>query len=244
MGHRWQRHRWSAPLMVEAGLLSTDEWSARFITPDWEEDTLIPNPAPYFRHNFDLGSGIRSARLYISALGVYEAQLNGQTVGDHVLAPGWTVYNKRLRYQTFDVTDLLEEGPNALGAIVGEGWYRGRLSFGGGRRNIYGEQAALIAQLEVEYEDGRVERIVTDERWRATTGPILASSIYDGETYDARLDLGNWCHADYDDAAWSGVRVHDQTLTVLEAPLWPAGAPHRDHRAGGDYPIAVGQDTG
>lgn len=212
---------WSAPLTIEAGLLSPDDWSAQFITPNLAEDKTIPNPAPYLRRSFDLGTGIRAARLYISALGVYEAQLNGQTAGDHVLAPGWTVYNERLRYQTFDVTDLVEEGPNALGAIVGEGWYRGRLGFGGGKRNIYGEKAALVAQLEVEYEDGRTERIVTDESWRATTGPILSSSIYDGESYDARLELGDWSEADYDDDAWSGVRVHDQPLTILEAPLGP-----------------------
>ena len=212
---------WSAPLSVAAGLFSTDDWSAQFITPEWAEDASVPNPAPYFRHSFDLGTGIRAARLYISALGVYEAHLNGQRVGDHILAPGWTVYNTRLRYQTFDVTELVQEGPNALGAIVGEGWYRGRLGFGGGRRNIYGENAALIAQLEVKYDDGRSERIVTDESWRATTGPIVASSIYDGESYDARLELGDWSEADYDDDGWSGVRVHDQTLTVLEAPLGP-----------------------
>ncbi|MEZ4707808.1 MAG: family 78 glycoside hydrolase catalytic domain [Caldilineaceae bacterium] len=212
---------WSAPLAIEAGLLTSDDWSAQFITPALTEDKTIANPAPYLRHSFDLGNGIRAARLYISALGVYEAQLNGQTVGDHVLAPGWTVYNSRLRYQTFDVTDLVEEGPNVLGAIVGEGWYRGRLGFGGGRRNIYGEKAALIAQLEVEYEDGFTERIVTDDSWRATTGPIVASSIYDGETYDARLELGDWSEADYDDDNWSSVRIHEQSLTVLEAPLGP-----------------------
>lgn len=212
---------WSAPLAIEAGLLSPDDWSAHFVTPAWAEDTAISNPAPYLRRSFHLDKGIRVARLYISALGVYEAHLNGQTVGDHVLAPGWTVYNARLRYQTFDVTALVQEGANALGAIVGDGWYRGRLGFGGGRRNIYGERLALIAQLEVTYDDGRVERVVTDDRWRATTGPILASSLYDGETYDARLALGDWSTADYDDAAWSGVRIHDQALTVLEAPLGP-----------------------
>ncbi|PJF45361.1 MAG: alpha-L-rhamnosidase, partial [Candidatus Thermofonsia Clade 3 bacterium] len=106
---------------------------------------------------------IHSARLYITALGLYEAEINGQTVGDHVFAPGWTVYDERLRYQTFDVTALLKPGRNALGAVLGDGWFRGRLGFGGGRRNIYGERLALLAQLEVQYADGSVERIVTDE---------------------------------------------------------------------------------
>src|SRR6185295_17607431 len=118
---------------------------------------------------------------------VYEAQLNGTTIGDHVLAPGWTSYSHRLRYQTFDVTEMLREGANTLGAMLGDGWYRGRLSFGGGRRNIYGDRLALLAQLEITYVDGATETIITDETWRAASGPLLASDIYDGEIYDARL---------------------------------------------------------
>ncbi len=131
----------------------------------------------------------------MTSLGVYEAQINGAVVGDHVLAPGWTSYDHRLRYQTFDVSGLLVEGRNAIGAILGDGWYRGRLGFRGGRRNIYGDRLALLAQLEIEYEDGTAERIVTDESWRAATGPILASDIYDGETYDARLARDGWSAA-------------------------------------------------
>jgi alpha-L-rhamnosidase len=106
------------------------------------------------RREFTVRPGVKAARLYITALGLYEAQINGVVVGDHVLAPGWTVYDARLRYQTFDVTALLQEGPNAIGAILGDGWFRGRIGFGGGRRNIYGERLALLAQLEIEYADG------------------------------------------------------------------------------------------
>ena len=111
--------------------------------------------------------GVSAGRLVRHRLGVYEAQINGAVVGDHVLAPGWTSYDHRLRYQTFDVTALLQEGRNAIGAILGDGWYRGRLGFGGGRRNIYGDRLALLAQLEIEYADGTAERVVTDEAWRA-----------------------------------------------------------------------------
>ena len=89
-----------------------------------------------------------------------------------VLAPGWTSYSHRLRYQTFDVTTYLRQGANALGVILGDGWYRGRLGFGGGRRNIYGNRLAVLAQLEMTYSDGRTERFVSDEGWRAATGPI------------------------------------------------------------------------
>lgn len=212
---------WSQPLVVETGLLDPADWSAHFITPDWEEDVTRSNPAPYLRREFTLRGEIQSARLYITALGLYEAEINGQVVGDHVFAPGWTVYNERLRYQTFDVTDLLKPGRNAIGAVLGDGWFRGRLGFGGGRRNIYGERLALLAQLEVRYVDGSSERIVSDESWRAATGPILLNSIYDGETYDARLEKPGWSMPGFDDAGWSGVRLLEWNMKALEAPLGP-----------------------
>src|SRR5437870_9182316 len=171
---------WSTSSPVEVGLLLPSDWNARFVTPDWEEDTSRPQPCPLLRREFDVRAGVTRARLYVTALGVYEVQLNGATVGDHVLAPGWTSYHHRLRYQTFDVTSLLRVGRNAIGAILGDGWYRGRLGFDGGRRNIYGYRLALLAQLEINYADGTTERIFTDETWRAARGPILASDIYDG----------------------------------------------------------------
>jgi len=212
---------WSEPVVVEAGLLYHDDWTAHFVTPDWDEDTSMPQPAPLLRRAFEVRPGLASARLYITALGVYEAQLNGVTVGDHVLDPGWTSYHHRLRYQTFDVTSLLREGRNAIGAILGDGWYRGRLGFGGGRRNIYGERLALLAQLEIRYADGTTERIVTDESWRAATGPILMSDIYDGESYDARLERPGWSAPGYDDSDWAGVRPVERDLGTLVAPSGP-----------------------
>jgi alpha-L-rhamnosidase len=150
---------------------------------------------------FEVRGPVAQARLYITALGVYEPYLNGVVVGDHVLAPGWTSYNNRLRYQTFDVTGALQEGPNVLGAMLGDGWYRGRLSFGGGRRNIYGDRLALLAQLEIRYRDGTTEVIGTDDQWRATEGPIVGSDIYDGETYDARRELTGWAATGFDDSS-------------------------------------------
>ncbi|HEX6288797.1 MAG TPA: glycoside hydrolase family 78 protein [Herpetosiphonaceae bacterium] len=212
---------WSAQFPVEAGLLDPHDWTARFVTPDWDEDTTTPQPAPLLRHEFDIRPGVRHARLYITALGVYEAQLNGVDVGDHVLAPGWTSYDHRLRYQTFDVTTMLREGRNALGALLGDGWLRGRLGFSGGWRNTYGDRLALLAQLEISYADGTSARIVTDERWRAATGPILASELYDGETYDARLERPGWSSAGYDDRDWSAVRPIDRDLATLVAPTGP-----------------------
>ena len=212
---------WSESVPLEVGLLTTSDWSARFISPTWDEDIKKSNPAPYLRREFELRPGIKSTRLYITSLGLYEAELNGQVVGDHVFSPGWTVYDERLRYQTFDVTGMLNEGQNAIGAILGDGWFRGRIGFGGGQRNMYGEHLALLAQLEIQYLDGSSERIVSDENWRAATGPILLSGIYDGETYDARLEHSGWTLPEFDDSDWSGVRIVEWNLNALEAPLGP-----------------------
>jgi alpha-L-rhamnosidase len=212
---------WSDPHHVEAGLLAPGDWTARFVGPDWNEDTSAVQPCPFLRHGFELRASVAQARLYVTALGVYEPWLNGEPVGDHVLAPGWTSYDHRLRYQTFDVTDRLRVGANALGAILGDGWYRGRLGFHGGRRNIWGDRLALLAQLEVTYDDGTTETIRTGESWRAATGPILASDLYDGETYDARLEQEGWADAGFDDTGWAGVRAIDRDLAALVAPSGP-----------------------
>jgi len=214
---------WSDVVSIEVGLLSPSDWSARFVSPAWDENTSLSNPSPYLRREFELRPGIKLARLYITSLGLYEAQLNGQVVGDHVFSPGWTVYDERLRYQTFDVTGMLQEGKNAIGAILGDGWFRGRIGFAGGKRNIYGEKLAVLAQLEVQYADGSSERFVTDDSqaWRAATGPILMNSIYDGETYDARLEHSGWTMPGFDDSEWSEVRIVDWDLNTLEAPLGP-----------------------
>ena len=220
-GKDGQVSAWSQPEVLEAGLLQPADWSAHFISPAWKEDVSHPNPAPYLRREFELPPGVKSARLYITCLGLYEAQINGSIVGDQVLAPGWTVYDRRLRYQTFDVTGMLHKGRNAIGAVLSDGWYRGLIGFGGGRRNIWGEHLALLAQLEIWYEDGSSERIVTDETWRAATGPILLSGIYEGETYDARLEQSGWSSPGFDDAQWKTARRFEWDLNSLFAPVGP-----------------------
>jgi len=212
---------WSKPLVVEAGLLEVADWQAQFVGPAWPEDPSQPEPNPYLRHEFVLAGALRKARLYISALGVYEPYLNGKVVGDHVLAPGWTSYSHRLRYQTFDVTDLLHPGHNAIGALLGDGWYRGRLGFGGGRRNLYGDKLALLAQLEVEYQDGSTQIITTHKQWKAHPSPILSSGIYEGETYDARLEQPGWVEPGFDDTVWSSVMLVERDLATLLAPVGP-----------------------
>lgn len=220
-GQDGQASRWSQPYSAEVGLLQPSDWTAQFVTPDWNEDSSKPQPSPLLRKEFQVRPGLTQARLYITALGVYEVELNGSPASDHVLAPGWTSYQQRLRYQTFDVTKLLREGPNALGAMLGEGWFKGRLLFGGGRRNIYGDKLALLAQLEISYADGATERVVTDASWRTAGGPILESGIYDGETYDARLERTGWSEPGYNDHNWQGVRPLEWDFATLFAPLGP-----------------------
>ncbi|MGC9467397.1 MAG: family 78 glycoside hydrolase catalytic domain [Anaerolineae bacterium] len=212
---------WSDPASVEVALLKPRDWTAQFVRPAWDEDPADPKPAPLLRKTFALDREVRQARLYITALGVYEASLNGRMVGEEVMAPGWTSYHHRLQYQIFDVTELLQEGENAIGAMLGDGWFRGRLGFGGGRPAIYGDRIALLAQLEVEYTDGTTERIVTDESWRAQPGPILANDIYDGETYDARREQPGWSEPGFDDSEWAGVVPVDWDFDTLFAPVGP-----------------------
>jgi len=213
---------WSEPLTIEAGLLdAATDWSAAFITPDWEQDTSVSQPSPLLRREFDVAPGLVRARLYLTACGCYEAFLNGQRIGEEVLAPGWTSYRHRLRYLSHDVTSLLMPGRNALGAVLGDGWFAGRLGFGQGTRNQWGERLALLAQLELVYADGHVERVVSDAHWRAATGGLRSSEIYDGECYDARLEPMGWQLAGFDDAAWSGVRFCDRSLDTLVAPEGP-----------------------
>jgi alpha-L-rhamnosidase len=212
---------WSEELVLEAGLLDASDWTSAFVTPTWPEERSRPEPAAYLRREFDVSGPVTRARLYITALGVYEPYLNGVVVGDHVLAPGWTSYNHRLRYQTFDVTALLGIGPNAIGAIVGDGWYRGRLGFRDGRRNIYGADLALLSQLEILYADGAREVVGTDESWLAATGPILAADLYDGERCDARRGQDGWSSPGYDASEWSAVSLVERDLATLVAPAGP-----------------------
>jgi alpha-L-rhamnosidase len=215
---------WSSSAYWEMGLLASG-WQAEWITPDWEEDTSRPQPAPLLRRALRAGGGIAAARIYATSLGLYELRLNGRRVGDAVLTPGWTSYDHRLQYQTYDVTGLMREGDNVLGVMLGDGWYRGYLGHRG-HRNVYGDRLALLLQLHLTYADGRVEIIGSDEAWRATRGPIQMSDLYMGETYDARHEKPGWDQAGYDDGEWCGVRRLDHPKTMLVAQVGPATRRH------------------
>ena len=181
-----EKSKWSNPAFFEIGILEDATWEANWITPTWEEDVSKSNPAPYLRKEFTLGKAIKNARLYISAQGLYQVEINGKRVGEQEFTPGWTSYNTRLQYQIYDITAQLVQKQNAIGIILGDGWFRGNLPR---KRNFYGTDLAAIAQIIVEYADGSKATISTDESWKASTGPILESDIYNGEVYDANKEL-------------------------------------------------------
>ncbi len=211
---------WSEWANWEMGVLSPSDWQADWISfPDGGADKSVPSP--YLRRSFQLDGPVASARLYITSLGLYLAQINNEPVSDLVFTPGWTSYSKRLQYQVFDVTGLLRQGDNVLGAILGDGWYRGYLAFNN-KRATYGDQLALLAMLRVEYRNGRVETVGTDRNWKGTTGPILMSDIYMGESYDARLEMPGWSSPGFDDSNWRSVAGYDHTKSTLIAAAGPA----------------------
>ncbi len=211
---------WSDVSFFEMGLLKPSDWKASWIEPNLQEDTTTTPPCPMLRKEFTLAKKVKQARLYVSSHGLYTLVLNGGKVGDQEFTPGWTSYNKRLQYQTYNVTGQLKAGKNVIGATLGDGWYRGFLTWDK-RRNVYGKKLALILQLEVTYEDGSKETIATDGTWKSSTGPILKSDIYDGEMYDARLEKTNWSNAGYNDAGWNGVTVKDFSKEILIASYGP-----------------------
>ncbi len=167
---------------------------------------IVPQPGYYLRREFDVPRKVVKARLFASALGIYCFYINGNRVGDDVLSPGYTTYSKRVETLTYDVTAMLRNGSNAIGARLGEGWYAGNLLLRD-RKELQGLTPKLLGQLELTYEDGTVATISTDQTWKGTdAGPITAGGLYHGEDYDARKELGDWSSADFDDESWKVVK--------------------------------------
>jgi alpha-L-rhamnosidase len=239
---------WSAPAFWEMGLLSPGDWKAKWISPDWDEDTRKPQPSPMLRGTFQVKKEVRSARAYVTSLGLYELHLNGVRVGDQLFTPGWTSYHKRLQYQTYDVTEMVRAGENAAGVILGDGWCRGYIGWQD-RRNAYGDRLAALIQIQLTFADGSTQTVVSDESWKATTGPILSSDIYNGEVYDARLEKPGWSAPGYDTSGWRGVRVIEHSKEILIAPAGPPVRRIEEIRPlkifrtpGGDTVVDMGQN--
>lgn len=208
--------KWSEPAFWEMGILSAEEWKANWITLPGEPKEKGSKPAHYYRTEFSTKKAIKSARIYATSLGLYELYLNGEKVGDQLFTPGWTSYNKRLQYQTYDISDLLKQ-KNAIGAVLGDGWYRGNIGWVDGV-DYYGSQLALLFQLEIEYEDGSKDLIVSDKNWHSSNGPIIKSDIYNGEIYDASKEMKGWATVGFDQSNWKGVLEMVSSKDVLIAP--------------------------
>ena len=209
---------WSDEAHWEMGLLEPGDWKAKWIGDgSREESPNYTEPAPYFRKSFELARAVSKARAYVCGLGFYELYLNESKVGDHVLSPNQTDYDrrslqqllypfddktsKRVLYVSYDVTHHLRAGRNVAGVILGHGWYNQRDRQEEGC--MWYDSPRLILQIETEFSDGSRETIVSDKSWKvSTSGPIIHNGIFTGESYDARRDMPGWLGADYDDSAW------------------------------------------
>ncbi|MEN8201174.1 MAG: glycoside hydrolase family 78 protein [Bacteroidota bacterium] len=214
---------WSETAYFEMGLLEQSDWKASWIGAPMEGN-VEEQASPVFRKEFSAEKEISSARLYISGLGLYEAEINGSKVGDQLLTPGWTSYHSRVQYQTFDVTGQLRKGENALGVTLANGWYRGFRQWWSGSEQTTPEMLGVMAQLELTYSDGSIEVVKTDPEWKYSSGPILASSIYNGENYDARLENKGWSSPGFDESSWKqAVELPPLSIQVVS----PASPPMR-----------------
>lgn len=204
---------------IEAG--PGGDWRTDFVSPSTGAGHDGPRPAFLLRASFALPvptDAVEHARLYTTAHGVYGLELNGSDVGDDLLAPGWTSYNHRLRYQTHDVTEGLRGGENVLGAWLADGWYRGHIGFDGGLWDIYGTDVALLAQLEITDTAGALHHVALDWRW--VSSPITSVGLYEGETYDAGDEQTGWSTPGFDDSAWNAAVILPRAdfSAAIEAP--------------------------
>ena len=198
---------WSNPAYWETGFLQTADWKAQWIEPVQSEERHMPGLL--VRKEFAVAKKIASARAYVTSHGFYELHINGKKVGDEIFTPGWTSYSKRLQYQVFDITPLLQQGKNSVGAMLADGWYRGSLAWEN-NWGIWGKKLGLLCQLQITFTDGSEQTIITDNSWKGTQdGPVTADGIYDGERYDARKELKGWSNAGFDDSNWKPVAVND-----------------------------------
>jgi alpha-L-rhamnosidase len=217
---------WSPAQYFQTGL-KPEDWSAKWISVDGPDTALS---SPLFRKAFELKKKIQSATVFVTAKGIYEAYINGNRLGNQYLSPGWTSYRDHIQYQVYDVTKSLKRGSNAIGAVLGDGWYKGRIGFGN-QQKFYGDTRALLLQLEVKYTDGTSEVINSDESWKTHNGPILASNIYDGETYDARLEIPGWSNADFqENDSWKNVRILERGNEKLVGMSGPPVTKHEEFK--------------
>lgn len=212
--------RWSESAHWEMALLKASDWQAKWIGRTADTNDTV---APLFRREFRLEGRVRQARAYVCGLGYFEIYVNGQRVGNHWLDPGYTRYDRRVLYVTHDVTDLLKRGDNAVGVILGNGWFnvpnKAAWDFD---RAPWRASPRLLCQLEVEFTDGQRVTIVSDGKWKTAASPIVYNTIYSGEIYDARRELAGWDRAGFDDSRWEAALVLEAPKGRLVAQMMPA----------------------
>jgi len=222
---------WKAMLNAPAGWnqsgYSDDAWSraVQYLDQSGKPDAGRPwptGPVKMLRREFDAAKQVCSARLYATALGAYKFWINGRAVGDQVLSPGWTDFRERVTYQVYDVTADLKTGGNAIGAYLAPGWYATPLQWDQAPNNYGSTPPALKAQLRIEYTDGSVDWVATDETWKADVSPILKAEIYDGETFDARREQPGWSTASFNDRRWKSVEaIHPLEPAIIAQDFQP-----------------------
>jgi len=222
---------WSQPATWSMGLLSPGDWRAKWIGYDTTKNNKskfhLP-PAIYLRKEFSLSKPVQRATVYASALGFYKLHINGRQAGDDFFTPGWTDYDKRIYYNTYDITDSIIQGENAVGAIVADGWYSGVIADGWYSRppgvdikeihyGKFKQTKYLRTQICIEYVDGTSELIFSDNSWKASTGPILEADLFMGETYDARLEQKGWDKPGFNQAKWENVEIKSNVTAHVQA---------------------------
>ena len=208
---------------VASWQLADPEPSARkanWIEPEFPRQEGEDRPSPFMRREFRVKKPVERALLQVSARGVYEVRLNGKKVGEDHFSPGWTSYHDHIQYQVYELEEELKQGKNALGVILGDGWYRGYMGWQG-KQDFYGDTAALFLRLDIFYQDGKKESLYSDDKWKSSTGPVLSSDFQMGERYDARLEIPGWDLPGMDDSRWSGVKVSATETGTLIPSVGP-----------------------
>lgn len=185
-----------------------DGWKAAWITPEWEDKNIHP----YMRKSFTISGGIKSARAYITGMGLYELEMNGVGIGEERLTPYCSAYDAWVQYQTYDITKALQQGNNAVGVLLGNGWAKGRFGTFGDLNTPYIDSFAFLCEIRIEMEDGSVEIIGSDTDWKCKPSPVVADTIYDGEIYDANLEIADWSKTEFDDSDWDSVVEFDASM--------------------------------
>lgn len=201
---QWPAGNWTATNYNDSAWTTPGSGGTPWGTPALNDIARVP--APYLRKNFAITQAVTRATVYVTALGAYELHLNGNKVGNDVLTPGWTQFTKRVYYQTYDVTSLLQQGTNTIGAILGDGWYASDLAYKGQRLN-YGGTPRFLAQMIIQFSDGSTQTVVTDGSWQASYGPILYGDLLIGSGYDARQEMPGWDATNFNASAWPPVEV-------------------------------------